>query len=114
MASNCEEETPSLPQPHEWNSMAANLLKSRPLQYLSQPNFNGAALKKISDNHKLAEIALIDPKRVKRYYSYRIQIPPTQGNLLFIKYLHFVNEILVEFWPTVSQLLVPRRERCDT
>ncbi|XP_034674225.1 transcription factor RF2b-like [Vitis riparia] len=58
------EELPMLPpSPSQGNSTDGNLVKLR--LDCSKVDFSGAELKKIMGNEKLAEIALVDPKRAK-------------------------------------------------
>lgn len=66
MGSKCGgEELPMRPpSPSQGNSTDGNLVKLR--LDCSKVDFSGAQLKKIMGNEKLAEIALVDPKRAKR------------------------------------------------
>ncbi|WKA10248.1 hypothetical protein VitviT2T_027828 [Vitis vinifera] len=68
MGSKCGgEELPMRPpSPSQGNSTDGNLVKLR--LDCSKVDFSGAELKKIMGNEKLAEIALVDPKRAKRCF----------------------------------------------
>lgn len=78
--------------------------------------FSGAELKKIMANEKLAEIALTDPKRAKRYYYSSIHHTSDTIHyycMTILAYIiYFCCWCIPGFWQIVSQLLVPKRGRC--
>lgn len=72
--------------------------------------FSGAELKKIMANDKLAEIALIDPKRAKRYVIICHQLIYISD--FICPFLILSNKFTSGSWQTVSPLLDQKKERC--
>ena len=71
--------------------------------------FNAAEMKKIMANDKLAEMAVSDPKRVKRYN------PLSKFNRRVRTFMQFYNLFFFSgYWRTVSLQRGQRRGRCGT
>jgi len=120
---NFGDESPKLP-PSPSTGVAQLSLKDPPSGNLNgfslefgNGEFTGAELKKIMANEKLAEIALADPKRAKRWVvTHHPHEAPTfllcnNSELSLIHLWDFSCRSIVGSWPTVSQQLAQRRGR---